>query len=85
MRVWANDPDYREIFTGLRGVPSLSLISESGFYKLIMRSDKPDARKFQDWVTREVLPSIRKDGGYILGQERMTTECLALKCPRPIG
>ena len=33
------------------------LTSESGLYKLIMRSDKPAARKFQDWVTREVLPS----------------------------
>jgi prophage antirepressor-like protein len=37
-------------------------ISESGLYKLIMRSDKPEARAFQDWVTRDVLPAIRKDG-----------------------
>lgn len=41
-----------------------NLISESGLYKLIMRSDKPEARAFQDWVTREVLPSIRKTGGF---------------------
>ena len=34
------------------------LISESGLYKLIMRSDKPQAKAFQDWVTKEVLPSI---------------------------
>ncbi|MCE1237987.1 MAG: Bro-N domain-containing protein [Hyphomicrobiales bacterium] len=40
--------------------------SESGLYKLIMRSDKPQARPFQDWVTREVLPSIRKTGAYEL-------------------
>lgn len=40
-------------------------ISESGLYKLIMRSDKPEACKFQDWVTREVLPAIRKTGGYL--------------------
>lgn len=46
-----------------------SVVSESGLYKLIMRSDKPDARKFQDWVTREVLPAIRKDGGYLLNEE----------------
>lgn len=38
-----------------------TLIAESGLYKLIMRSDKADARRFQDWVTREVLPAIRKD------------------------
>lgn len=43
-------------------------ISESGLYKLIMRSDKPQARAFQDWVTREVLPSIRKTGAYVEGQ-----------------
>ncbi|WP_452030449.1 BRO-N domain-containing protein [Azospirillum palustre] len=46
-----------------------TLISESGLYKLVMRSDKPEARKFQDWVTRDVLPAIRKDGGYIMGEE----------------
>lgn len=49
-----------------RGAPYLSIISESGLYKLIMRSDKPEARAFQDWVTRVVLPSIRKDGMYVL-------------------
>jgi len=36
------------------------LVSESGFYKVVMRSDKPAARAFQDWVTRDVLPAIRK-------------------------
>lgn len=44
-----------------KNAPSYNLISESGLYKLVMRSDKPEARKFQDWVTREVLPAIRKD------------------------
>lgn len=43
-------------------------ISESGFNKLIMRSDKPQAKAFQDWVTKEVLPSIRKTGAYVAGQ-----------------
>lgn len=38
----------------------LTLLPESGLYKLIMRSDKPQAKAFQDWVTREVLPSISK-------------------------
>jgi prophage antirepressor-like protein len=54
----------RELFSLGRGSSRLILISESGLYKLIMRSDKPEARTFQDWVTREVLPAIRKDGGY---------------------
>lgn len=48
-------------------------ISESGLYKLIMRSDKPEARRFQDWVTRDVLPAIRKDGAYIMGEEKVAT------------
>lgn len=34
-------------------------VSESGLYKLLMRSDKPEARAFQDWVTKVVLPAIR--------------------------
>lgn len=45
-----------------------SVISESGLYKLIMRSDKPQAKAFQDWVTKEVLPSIRKTGSFVTGQ-----------------
>nr|WP_321483927.1 BRO family protein [uncultured Cohaesibacter sp.] len=44
--------------------PRFSIISESGLYKLVMRSDKPQAKKFQDWVTRDVLPTIRKTGQY---------------------
>jgi len=50
------------------GAQKIKTVSESGLYKLIMRSDKPEAREFQDWVTREVLPSIRKDGAYVYGE-----------------
>ena len=39
-------------------------VTESGLYRIIMRSDKPQARPFQKWVTSEVLPSIRKNGIY---------------------
>lgn len=49
------------------------LVSESGFYKLVLKSRKPEAVKFQDWVTGVVLPAIRKDGGYILGEEKVVT------------
>ncbi len=56
----------------LRG-HGLALISESGLYKLVMRSDKPEVREFQNWVTKVVLPAIRKDGGYIHGEEHMVS------------
>lgn len=49
-------------------------VSESGLYKLIRRSDKATAKPFQNWVTREVLPSIRKTGSYNMadhGREQM--------------
>lgn len=42
----------------------LSIISESGLYALIMRSNKPNAKAFRKWVTSEVLPSIRKTGQF---------------------
>lgn len=50
------------------------VISESGLYAVILRSDKPEAKPFRKWVTAEVLPSIRKNGGYIAGQEGMAPE-----------
>ena len=40
---------------------SITFISESGLYKLILRSNKPEARKFADWITRDVLPRLRKN------------------------
>ena len=43
----------------LGGPQNVSVISESGLYKIIMRSDKPEARAFQDWVTRVVLPDTQ--------------------------
>lgn len=52
---------------------SVKMVSESGLFKLISRSDKEAAKPFQDWVTRDVLPSIRKSGGYVLGQEDAKT------------
>ena len=43
-------------------------VTESGLYRIIMRSDKPQAKPFQKWVTGEVLPSIRKHGIYATPQ-----------------
>ena len=39
-------------------------INESGLYNLILKSQKPEAKQFKQWVTSEVLPSIRKTGSY---------------------
>lgn len=50
------------------GVQSLNFIDEGNLYQTIMGSRKPEARKFADWVTREVIPSIRKTGYYSEGR-----------------
>ena len=52
----------------LGGGPTLIVISESGLFSLILRSDKPEARRFRKWVTSEVLPTIRKRGSYQTGR-----------------
>jgi prophage antirepressor-like protein len=57
------------------GAQQYNIISESGLYKLVMRSRKPEAKKFVKWITAEVLPSIRKHGAYIAPS--MTDEKLA--------
>lgn len=44
---------------------NLTVINESGLYNVIIGSNKPEAKKFKKWVTSEVLPSIRKTGGYL--------------------
>lgn len=62
------------ISDGIAGNPYKATISESGFYRLVLRSRKPVAKEFQRWVTHEVLPSIRKHGGYMAGQEAMSPE-----------
>ena len=54
-------------------------IPESDLYRLIFRSKLPSAERFTDWVTAEVLPSIRKNGGYIAQQETLSPEELMVK------
>jgi prophage antirepressor-like protein len=64
------DEDERNTVTlndGIRGNPNVTAVNESGLYALILRSNKPKARAFRKWVTSEVLPSIRKTGGYSVG------------------
>lgn len=67
--------------TVLLDVPSrgLTIINESGLYSLVLSSKLPSAKKFKRWVTSEVLPAIRKTGGYIADQENMSDSELMAK------
>ncbi|MEK4742433.1 MULTISPECIES: BRO family protein [unclassified Bacillus (in: firmicutes)] len=69
------DSDERSKFNlGRQG--EANMINESGLYSLILASRKPQAKAFKKWVTSEVLPSIRRDGGYMVVQEEETEEDL---------
>ena len=67
------------ISDGIPGNPNKTIISEPGLYKLIMRSRKPEAKEFKRWVTHEVLPTIRKTGGYIPTSESDSDEAIIAK------
>ncbi|WP_346998033.1 phage antirepressor [Coprococcus eutactus] len=67
-----DDDERTKLDLGRQG--ETNFITESGLYTVILRSDKPNAKKFRKWVTSEVLPSIRKNGGYIAGQETMSDD-----------
>lgn len=54
-------------------------VNEPGLYALVLGSRKPEAKAFKRWITHEVIPSIRKTGGYLAGQESMTAEELMAK------
>lgn len=54
----------------------VNIIPESDVYRLIMRSNLPNAEKFQDWVVEEVLPAIRKTGGYLIAKPDDTPEAI---------
>lgn len=55
------------------------IINESGLYSLVLGSKLPNARRFKRWVTGEVLPAIRRTGGYIAGEDTMTDDELLAK------
>jgi len=58
------DDDEKSTLRITEGGPERNLISESGLYSLIFRSNKPEAKRFRKWVTSEVLPAIHKTGSY---------------------
>lgn len=61
------------------GVQTMKMITEGDIYRLVIKSQLPQAEKFESWVFDNVLPSIRKNGGYIAGQETMSDEELMAK------
>ena len=69
-----DDITKREVIDSLGRNQLMTIINESGLYSMILSSKLPNARKFKKWITSEVIPSIRKNGGYIAGQEKLTPE-----------
>lgn len=63
-----------EVIDSMGRKQKATFINEANLYKVIFQSRKPSAEKFTDWVTDEVIPSIRKNGGYIANQENLTPE-----------
>lgn len=74
MHVLEEDKNTVVISDGKRGNPNQVVINESGLYSLILSSKLPTAKNFKHWVTSDVLPSIRKNGGYIVGQETLSDD-----------
>lgn len=68
-----DEKDTRSVGT-LGGDQRLTVISEAGLYNAILRSKVQEAKRFQRWVTHEVLPSIRRDGGYMVAKADETPE-----------
>lgn len=64
---------------GIPGNPNVTVVNEPGLYTLVLGSRKPEAKAFKRWITHEVIPSIRKHGGYVAGQEHMSDEELMAK------
>jgi anti-repressor protein len=79
-----HDEDKQQFKCGLRGKPP-TVVNEMGLYALILGSKKPDARVFKRWVTHEVLPTIRKTGGYMSPEmARLATEDPAVYMARSL-
>ena len=70
----AEDRDEVPFQDAIGRMQKTSIINESGLYSLILSSKLPQAKEFKRWITTEVLPSIRKNGGYLKNQEHMSNE-----------
>jgi len=58
----------------LGGPQELNIVNEPGLYSLVLGSRKPEAKAFKRWITHDVIPAIRKTGGYIAGEEAMSDD-----------
>ena len=73
-----DDDEKAKFNLGLSG-GEINCVNEYGLYSLVLASRKREAKDFKRWITHEVLPSIRKNGGYIAGQETLSDEELLSK------
>lgn len=62
---------------GNRGNPNMTIVNEPGLYTLVLGSRKPEAKAFKRWITHEVIPAIRKTGGYTI--KKPEDECKRLR------
>lgn len=63
------------IFDGNQNKETI-IINESGLYSLILSSKLPNAKKFKRWITTDILPTIRKTGGYVNNDDLFISPCL---------
>ena len=73
-----DDDEKAKFNLGLSGGDT-NCVNEYGLYSLVLASRKKEAKEFKRWITHEVIPSIRKNGGYIAGQETLSDEELLSK------
>ncbi|WP_430332730.1 BRO family protein [Rhodococcus sp. ACT016] len=70
------------IVDGLGRTQNATIVSETGMYEVVIRSDKPEAARFRKWITAEVLPSIRRTGSYgaapALTEDEIVAQALAI-------
>jgi len=77
-----DDEKGRTIIPTLGGPQETTIINESGLYSLILTSRKPAAKRFKKWVTAEVLPAIRKTGGYMAAAPKSRLTVLGTIVPQ---
>ncbi|EJR56555.1 hypothetical protein IIM_00487 [Bacillus cereus VD107] len=65
------------LWTPFGGSQEFAVINESGLYSLVLKSRKPQAKSFKKWITSEVLPTIRKTGGYVNNDDLFVNTYLA--------
>ncbi|HEY9945518.1 TPA: hypothetical protein WD456_000210 [Neisseria meningitidis] len=78
-RILDNDEKGTHNVSTLGGNQDVSVINESGFYHAAFKSRKPEVKPFRKWVTSEVLPTIRKTGGYQIGQKTTVDDRTGLR------